>query len=207
MVCRYMHNGFCSALPDDIRDQLCASCRIKEYAAKTIRELSYWRRGPALLVDGFGIFGNTSKSQGQQFVSREFVHQGEFVSWGERIDQADDPCGVLDCFEFYCFTDCVIAFWDIDVFDRLYNNDIRFLKVMVKTFINGWGNAEEIMSCTTAYDKLHFYLDYCRHNGFNYATHEQIAVACNLSRQTVTKLMAEATKKEPELFTATQEHR
>ncbi|MCI8425393.1 MAG: Crp/Fnr family transcriptional regulator [Adlercreutzia sp.] len=200
MACSYEGNAFCASLPPDVRERLCAGCRVRSYDARSIHDLDYWRRGPALLVNGFAAFGSTADSQGKIFSSREWVCQGQFISWGPSVQQASDPSCVLDCFELYCLTDCDIALWEQDVFRDLYESDIRFLKCVIPALIAGWGNAEAMLSCETAYDKLCYYLDFCRRAGFRYATHEQIAIACNLSRQTVTRLMSEIIRNESELF-------
>lgn len=207
MACSYGDNSFCASLPPDVRERLCAGCRVRSYDARSIHDLDYWRRGPALLVNGFAAFGSTADSRGKTFTTREWVRQGQFVNWGPCFNQADDPFCVLDCFELYCLTDCDIALWEQDVFQELYESDIRFLKCVIPAFIAGWGNAEAMLSCETAYDRLRYYLDFCRRVGSHYATHEQIAIACNLSRQTVTRLMSEIIRNEPELFEATEEGR
>lgn len=172
MACPYGSNSFCAGLPEDVRRLLCADCKIKTYPAKSIRDIDYWRRGPSLLVSGFAAFGNTDNSQGKAFTTCEYVKAGEFVNWGPSIEWAVDPSCLSDYFELYCFTDCSIALLNQEVFQELYETNVHFLQSLVKFFNTGWGVAEAMLSCGTAYDKLRFYLDYCRRAGFHYATHE-----------------------------------
>lgn len=55
----------------------------------------------------------------------------------------------------------------------------------------GFGNAEE---------SVRYILEYQRAHDIPYLTHEQIALVCNRSRQTVTTVMRQLLDKDPELF-------
>lgn len=198
-TCQYAGNSFCAALKQHQREALCADCRIRSYAANQLHELAYWKRGPALLVEGFIVLGGTEDDpEAQGFRAREYVHAGEFVCFGN-IFGTDEAYPFVD--RGLCLTDCSLALLDYNVFQLLLNTDLNFCRKIATVCCTGWGVAEQHLDCDTAYKKVRFFLDYCHQNGLPHFTHEQIAVACNLSRQTVTKLMGELTKSEPGLFT------
>lgn len=195
--CPFVSNSFCATLSQDQRNLLCAGCRIKTYPAGAFYELEYWHRGPALLAEGFMVLGSRGKSEDQVFRARNYLHGGEPLWFGTLV-RVRDEFPYVD--EATCFTDCAIAFLDKDISEELYNTDIEFCKTLAEAIGESAVSLERHLCCETAYEKVHYFLDYCRSNGFFQFTHEQIAVACNLSRQTVTKLMSELTIKEPELF-------
>lgn len=199
--CEYRSkNDFCSRLTDQQASVLCEGCRLRRYEKGRYQHLDYWHRGPVLIVDGILVLGGTrDKTVDSKFKAREYMRAGNFLYVSGMLDpETHEDLYCLD--ESFCLSDCSLALFDKGVFDSLMGTDVDFVKKVLESCFVTWGNLEAQVCCDDAGDLVTYFLSYCHSLGYDDFTHEEIAIACNLSRPTVTKTLASLIKKNPELF-------
>lgn len=195
--CPYADNAFCSGLSGEQRAVLCRRCHVRKYAARQQYDTAYWTKGPVLLLDGLLLMGNDLSPSDETFRSREYAEPGGFVTLGDVVIPAHDYPQINS---MLCMTDCWLALFDSADFDELYRTDIDFCHQVMRTVTRGWGLAEAHLVADTAARKIELFLKFCARNDFPRFTHEQIALACNLSRQTVTKTLGELLRENSRLY-------
>lgn len=194
--CPYRESGFCGSLTEVQREALCASCHRKSYDKGLIRVTEYWSKGPVFIVEGALVLGVlTTDSRGIR--GREFLHAGALLGMPQITETRYERMFIDGC---YCLTNCTLAFFDPDAFERLLKEDPSFCRKMLVMCCECWDIAERHLACTTAEDRITLFLEFCQEFNYHGYTHEQIAIACDLTRQTVTRLMGGLLKNRPELF-------
>lgn len=160
-------------------------------------ETSYWTKSPVVLVSGLLLMGDSSERTDGIYHAREWVGPGGVVTFGDETLPAQD---FPEINTMLCMIDCELAMFDQADFHRLYETDIEFCHLVVNAAVEGWGLTEMLLVSDTAEKKIELFLKFCAQNNYPRFTHEQIALACNLSRQTVTKTLGVMLKSNPHLY-------
>lgn len=92
------------------------------------------------------------------------------------------------------FTDTTLAYFDLPIFRRLFEQDNSFAKEIYRELARTqriMGSYSNSLIFLRAKDTLQYVLSLCQESGISYLTHEQLSVLCNLNRTTVTQSMKE----------------
>lgn len=203
LTCEQYHGAFCEELSPTLRARLCAVCQIKQYAkGQTLRE-RYWDHCVSLMLEGL-IARTESRDATKRPLVLGLAAGGDFFGI-EEIYRHPQTCPPMAGLDSYCLSDCTVAVFDADVFKNLMDDSLELTQHVLRNRLCsglaertnmlrslGYGSAEE---------SVRYVLEYLRRKHIDYLTHEQIALICNRSRQTVTGIMKTLTDQEPDLFT------
>lgn len=200
MSCPYSVNSFCSGLEPELRNMMCAHCHIKRFSKGQWLMRKYWADELALCVDGLLVCGVMDQQQGK-FISSGMMSRSYFVSYSDCIFAL--PEDYLNEF-MLCVTDCHIAVFDKAFVRHMYDTNLSFVRDVFSQSLCACSHGTLPMLREVgngdAYAAVRYVCSFCKHFGIPILTHDQIAMICNRSRPTVTKIMHELTQKEPELF-------
>lgn len=199
--CPFRANSFCAMLSEKARSLLCERCKLKTYRAKSIYDLEYWNRTPVVLVEGFMVLGNGRQADGggSDFCAREFLCPGDLLC-GEGFFQQNERYSYASIDESLCMTACTVALLPGKECQELFATDLNFCQLVAWKHGTGWGNAERHLVAETIYEKVSNFLLFCKENGFPQFTYEEMATACNATRQSVAKAMNRIIVERPDLL-------
>lgn len=200
MTCPFSENSFCEGLSEELRARLCNHCCIKRFAKGQWLMRKYWENELALCVDGLLINGIVDQQQGR-FITNGMMSRSYFVSYGNYAFHFPD--NYLNE-SILCMTECQIAVFDLEFIRELFETDVEFVRAVLSQNLCACSHGTLCMLREVgngdAYAAVKYVCGFCKHHHVPIPTHEQIAMICNRSRPTVTKIMHELTQKEPELF-------
>jgi len=199
MDCLYQ-NIFCSQFCGTTKIQLCNHCNIRYYMRNQRLSGNYWNEDLAICLDGLMIFGNHDLEK-NRILTNGIATAGSIINVGNYYDIKRKE---IEQRSILCVIDCIVAVFDSEFISRLFNENIEFVKTVYRyslrsciyekiEMMNAIGNG-------TAYDAVRYVCRFCKKYNIDSLTHEQIALICNRSRPTVTEIMHQLTKNEPELF-------
>lgn len=199
MNCPYASNAFCAALTEPTREALCRGCSLKRYPegySFSVREFS---SGWCLIAEGFLIYEKARPGARASGKTIDLPVRGSFGC----VENTSPFC-FDDSHRLYCMKDAVIATFNGQAVERLKRVDRAFSDSIYKNLLNfttlnhlrflehvGFGSAEEAVG---------YVIGYLGGFGIRNLTHKQLAQICNLQRPTVTRVMQNLTRSEPELF-------
>ena len=160
----------------------------------------YWEKELALCVEGLMINGIVDQQQGR-LITNGMKSRSYFISFGDSILQM--PEEYLNE-SILCMTDCRVAVFDPEYTKELFETDLEFVKAVFRQSMCACSHGTLPMLREVgngdAYAAVRHVCAFCVHHGVPIPTHEQIAMICNRSRPTVTKIMHDLVQREPELF-------
>lgn len=193
------YNRFCSALSPVTRSHLCEICTKTTHAAGTEVTMDFYKH--FLVVEGLCVCRHNRSSHPYR--------PGDLVitphaNTSRPLSIASVSFDERDVFETkVCFIhDTTLAYFDKRKIDELLE-DPGFLMVSYRNLENLYAHLVAYfiaMESSSAYDSVKYLLQYCKHNGIEGLTHEQIALMTSHSRTTVTSIMHEIALAEPELL-------
>lgn len=199
MTCPYSGNAFCASLSADDRTRLCSLCHVKRYARGQCLRESYWANCVSLMLSGMAL-ELEQQGSAKKPLPIGLGSPGIFFNLDELFYSPDDH-NLDDFKDTLCLTDCAIAVFGLADFRDLMESSPSFMEALLKNCVMhrlpesaamlrslGFGDAEE---------SIRFILDYQRAHDIPYLTHEQIALICNRSRQTVTSTIRRVLEDEP----------
>lgn len=199
MACPFGDNSFCTYLSEELREQLCRHCHIKRYAKGQWLLRRYWAEELALCVSGLMINGVVNQ-QGK-LITNGMMSKSYFISYGRSIFKMPDD--YLDE-TVLCVTQCDVAVFDHEFIDLLLDSNLEFVKSVFQQAIcacvHGTLPMMRTVGNSDAYTAVRYVYKFIQHFRLPMLTHDQVAMICNRSRPTVTKITHELLKKEPELF-------
>lgn len=193
-------NRFCESFPPDIRAQLCAHCHLHTYRRDSYLTFSEIDTTVCVLVSGFTLM--MSPTTENKWVNMCMAGPGELLVEGglligRRIDLNSNS-------HILPLTDCTLASFDRDFIDHMLQTDITFVRTIYRHALYYYTTESMQMlyesGFNDAYSAVRHVIAYCRKCGHFNLTHEQIALACNRNRTTVTKAIHQLLQNEPELF-------
>lgn len=189
MSCDHAACIFAAALDTADCQRLCEICHIRCFARGQSLSGSYWRNCVVLMLDGVLL---DMKQLNEDHPVAVAIHapgsifglEKAFYASGEEIDETRST---------YCLTDCKAAIFPAMELHGLIREQPKISHPLMKdsvirqlkdktdmlTYL-GYGDAKASVSYIVNYLKAH---------DLNALTHEQIAIICNRSRQTVTTIL------------------
>lgn len=202
MECRYSGNAFCASLSAEDKARLCALCHIKRYAKGQCLRESYWDNCISLVLDGMALKLEQQDTNKKPLPS-SLGSAGIFFNLNE-VFRTGEARGASDSRDTLCLTDCAIAVFGLAEFRALMRSRPSFTAALLQNCVMRRLPEEEAMLRSLGFgdaeESVRYILEYQRAHDIPYLTHEQIALVCNRSRQTVTTVMRQLLDKDPELF-------
>lgn len=199
MNCPYAGNAFCAALTEPTREALCRGCSLRRYPKGYSFSLRDVSEGLHLTVEGLVVHEKAQPGETSRDKTLAVIIQGSLCRLGK-----DSPFCLDRTHRLYCMLDTTIASFsneavermkraDFSFSDALYSNLKDFVVFNIAGFLEhvGFGDAE---------DAVRYMIRFLGKHGIRDLTHEQLAQLCNLRRPTVTKVMQNLIRNEPELF-------
>lgn len=201
MPCSYSGCVFKRNLSDVQRDSICDICHIKRYAKGQFLRESYWANSVTMVLEGLML--EVEQRAGEQTSVTALNSVGSFLNLGDLFGGIDG-CGIDDFKDTYCATNCAVAVIrsselaeqmraDPEIEHALLKHCVlRTIPERRELLLNlGFGDAKT---------SIRYVLEYLKRYGIAYLTHEQIALICHRSRQTVTSTIKQLQREEPNLF-------
>jgi hypothetical protein len=181
---------------------MCEHCRIRTLNRGQLLNVNYWDGSFVVLVRGLLIAGYDET--GDEMFVTGFASNGAIVGNSKAFKNLKtDLQGRL----INCITKCTTAVFNEDFVYDLCKTDpdhqlgTYILLSSLKTY---WVEKEDITRTVNGKDAraaVRFVVKYCNDHQIPQLTHEQIALMSNRARPTVSKIMQELLRSEPELFT------
>lgn len=201
MPCICSECVFRKGLGDSLCGVVCEICHIKKYARGQCLRESYWAQCISIVLDGLML--EVEQHEGDRLSVVGLNACGSLINLRELFNDIDSH-GIDDFKDTYCVTNCTVAvIRSTELIDLMRSNPEiehvllkscvqRTLPERRKMLLNlGFGDAKT---------SIRYVLKYLKQYSIPYLTHEQIAMICHRSRQTVTSVIRELQNEEPELF-------
>lgn len=201
MNCPYEDNSFCKKLSAQTLSGLCRHCTHKKFAQGQQLSETYFSRKMILVLDGMLTKMELDPTT-QKMTTSGIGSCGSLFSLGDLL-----PASALipeDNRTSICVTECTVASFDIQYAHQLFDTNIEFVRNCFENTFQFCVREKAIMMRDIGrgdvYSAVRYVVKFCRDHRIAPLTHEQIAMVCSRSRPTVTSILHQLIKKEPELF-------
>lgn len=192
--CKFSGNKFCSSLPTEVRETLCAHCMVQVYPQRFKAPATYWSRDMVLLLDGMLAFLMNPDFESDERPVLDMMESGTLISSGGLLRPA------FRRYQAECTRDTTVAIIDSSVARDLARRSNEFVMALWRDSDNKFQYMLEGMECRRVADVICLMLKRCRKYGIEEPTHREIAILTGYDRSLVTKTMKTITAEHPELF-------
>ena len=199
MSCPYINNDFCKRLSSETRAEVCAHCTIKQFAQGQHLSEEYFAHKYVLILEGMMVKMELDPLT-QKMTTSGIGCRGAIFSIGDvfqlplQLTQEERTS--------ICISDCVAAVFDMDFVRHLYQTNVEFVRISYQNSYHYCIREKAVMMRDIGrgdvYRGIRYVVKYCKEHGIPQLTHEQIALVTSRSRPTVTSVMHQLIKQEPE---------
>lgn len=198
MSCPYETNSFCASLPASVKSKMCDACSLRKINKKRLMNVNCWDGYFVVLVKGLMIAGY---DKADKLLVTGFANSGTIVGNSKAFKSLKTD---LQQRLIEPINDCVVASFNEDFVYNLCKSHIELgTYILMNSLKHYWVEKEDVTRAINGRDAkaaVRFVLSYCKQQGIKDLTHEQIATMCNRARPTVSKIIQDLIREEPELF-------